>query len=142
MCSLIRTGRSLQVSVMYEPIDYRTYLLNAKEKRILMIGLAGTSLVLAVLFFDHLIPAVFGIFLYPVVRKEAEKLLGERRKKALRNQFRDFLFSVSASFASGRHMTESMEEALKELNRLYPADAPIVKVRRRSRSPYGFQSQG
>ena len=54
MCSLIRTGRSLQVSVMYEPIDYRTYLLNAKEKRILMIGLAGTSLVLAVLFFDLL----------------------------------------------------------------------------------------
>lgn len=112
---------------MYEPIDYSTYLLNAKEKRILMIGLAGSSLVLAVLFFDHLIPAVFGIFLYPVVRKEAEKLLGERRKKSLRNQFRDFLFSVSASFASGRHMTESMEEALTELNRLYPADAPIVK---------------
>ena len=112
---------------MREAIDYRTYRLDGKEKKVLIGGLAGCSILLSFLFFDSLIPAVFGLLLYPAVTKEAEKVLGERRRKALRNQFRDFLFSVSASFASGRHLTESMMEALTELNRMYPPDSPIVQ---------------
>lgn len=111
----------------YERNDYHGYSLNRTETWGLWAALAGASLFLAVIFFDHPLPAAAGILLYQGAKREVEKHLAERRRKQLRNQFRDFLYAVSASFSLGRHMTESMEEALVELRKLYPESAPIVQ---------------
>ena len=63
------------------------------------------------------------LFLLPFLLKKGWGIYGDycrrNRQKALLREFRDFLFSLSASFATGRHMTEAMEEAEGALHNIY-----------------------
>ena len=47
------------------------------------------------------------------------------RRRILAIQFKDMLFSMSASFQSGRHMKEALVEAQVNMKLAYPPDAPI-----------------
>ena len=79
------------------------------------LALAGFSF----LFFQSLLLVV----LLPFVRKKGRQIYADYRKgkiqKTLLREFRDFLFSLSASFATGRHMTEAMKEAETALGHIY-----------------------
>jgi tight adherence protein B len=77
------------------------------------------------LFFNHPIAAAaLALFSIPF-EKEWMKALAYKRRKELAVQFKDLLFSLSASFQSGRHMEEALIESKDKLLGMYPVDAPI-----------------
>jgi tight adherence protein B len=55
-----------------------------------------------------------------------ESHMAEKRKDALGLSFRDLLYSLSASFATGRQMPEALKEGLEAMRLIYPDGAPIV----------------
>jgi len=106
--------------------DYRNYILSKKEKRtagaVMALLLTGISM----LFFQN----PFLIFILPMALKKGwgvyEDYCRERRQKTLLLEFRDFLFSLSASFATGRHMTEAMKEAESALENIYGKESLLA----------------
>jgi len=53
--------------------------------------------------------------------------MAEKRKNLLLAQFRDFLYSFSASFATGRHMRDGLIEARDSLRLSYDENSPMIK---------------
>ena len=62
-----------------------------------------------------------------------KKRMAGRRMDMLNAQFKDMLYSLSASVASGRQMAEALIEAEEELSVMYDAQEPIMKELRHMR---------
>jgi len=77
------------------------------------------------LFFNNPIFAVCLALLSIPLEKKWRQSRSAALRKELAAQFKDLLFSLSASFQSGRHMREAISEAGKNLFEIYPPDAPI-----------------
>lgn len=71
------------------------------------------------IFYRSMLGAAAAVPVYMATLRKYDQWMDERKKKELRNQFRDMLYSFSASFSSGRHMTEAMEEAVESLKSIY-----------------------
>jgi len=56
-----------------------------------------------------------------------EKYRHGKQNDALLREFRDFLFSLSASFATGRHMREAMHSASSYLREIYGKDSILAE---------------
>ena len=99
--------------------DYDIYILSKREKHMVTAMTAVALLVIGLLFFKSPI-LLWGL---PLIQKAGwriyEAYQKEKRQKLLLKEFRDFLFSLSASFATGRHMTEAMKEAEKSIFSIY-----------------------
>lgn len=99
--------------------DYRNYILTKKEKRNAGILIALALAAVSILFFKS--PVL--ILLLPFVLKRGWEFYADyckrKRQKTLLREFRDFLFSLSTAFATGRHMTEAMKEAKIALDHIY-----------------------
>lgn len=99
--------------------DYQIYILSQKEKTSVDVAMSVFLAVLGFLFFQSLIL----LLILPFVRKKVHQIYSayrkNKRQKQLLREFRDFLFSLSASFATGRHMTEAMKEARTALEHIY-----------------------
>ncbi len=107
-------------------MDYKNYIPDSREKLRLYAAVALLTAVLAVLFYDSLIPVLAAIPLcYPARRIYCSEML-RRRRNELSRQFRDLLFCLSASFATGRHMGDALTEAEAELKELYEPESPIM----------------
>ncbi len=79
----------------------------------------GITLAAGMIFYRKWIFAFAAVPLYPATKTRYDAWVEDRRRKEMRNQFRDMLYSFSASFSSGRHMTEAMEEAVDSLRSIY-----------------------
>lgn len=79
------------------------------------------------LFYNSLPISFLSFLLYPLFKRPYIRYIERKRIRNLQNQFRDLLYSFSASFASGRQMTEALIDAKKTLKEMYPEDAPIVQ---------------
>ena len=105
--------------------DYRGYIPARQERikyySICVGGLAFTGW----LFFNDPVCVVFLALLAVPFEKTWRKSRAAARRKELAAQFKDMLFSLSASFQSGRHMIEAINEARINLLEIYPPDAPI-----------------
>ena len=69
------------------------------------------------------------LLFYPVYRKGIPLVTSyrkEREKAALLNEFRDFLFSLSATFATGRHLKNGMDTAVVYLREVYGNDSLLA----------------
>jgi tight adherence protein B len=77
------------------------------------------------LFFDNIIAAAALALCSVPFEKRWRVSRADARRRELAIQFKDMLFSLSASFQSGRHMAEAIAEARSNLNGIYPPDAPI-----------------
>lgn len=108
------------------PSSYLTYQLNQKEKRQFLI-LCGLGLfAVAFLFYKSVVLSIsFSVLSYPGL-KSYSKYLADKRRKELKEQFRDVLYSVSASVATGRQMTEALYEAEQNMKLIYKEDSLIV----------------
>lgn len=99
--------------------DYRAYEMTPVEGLCFFAGLAGVLIVCGILFYGNLIM----ICLLPLLWKKSKELYcryrAEKRRNQLLLQFRDFLYSLSGSFAAGRHMEEALEEAGRNLADIY-----------------------
>ncbi|QOX62924.1 hypothetical protein FRZ06_06000 [Anoxybacterium hadale] len=109
------------------PDHYHTYHLNHSEfvKFLLLsgIGLAALSF----LFYQSIpfsmlsLPASW--FFLPWYRKS----LADKRRKEIKEQFRDVLYSISASIAAGRQMSGALQETASNLKMIYGEGALIVR---------------
>lgn len=107
--------------------DYSVYRLSMSERIVFSVLLILCSCGLGYIFYLSLLPCIAVLFVY----KRAEKLycgsLAVRRQNRLRMEFRDFLYSLSSSFASGRYMAEAMEEAQESLSEIYGKDSLLYR---------------
>ena len=104
---------------MTEITDYRIYLLTETEKRLAAGAMVLALLAIGLIYFKSPLP----VLLLPLFLKRGWSIYAascrRKRQKTLLREFRDFLFSLSASFATGRHMTEAMKEAELALGNIY-----------------------
>ena len=105
--------------------DYRVYIPKRNERAkyyaVCAAGLAFTGW----LFFNSPFAAAALAFLSVPFEKKWRETRAAAKRKELFAQFKDMLFSLSASFQSGRHMAEAIDEARKNLRTVYPAEASI-----------------
>ena len=107
--------------------DYTKYELTGREKRIFYFAGYGTVFLVVYLFYHSiLLSAVSGCLVY-FLQPLVERQLAERRMNLLTVQFKDLLYSLSASVAAGRQMGEALVEAEQNLAVMYEAKEPIMK---------------
>ncbi|MDR3304657.1 MAG: hypothetical protein LBS85_01295 [Clostridiales Family XIII bacterium] len=106
-------------------MNYETYALHGKERmKYYLIASAGLAF-LGILFFDSLIAAAgLALCSIPAERYWCRQRAAERRR-SLSAEFKDMLLSLSASFQTGRQMTEAIFEAREHLLLIFPENAPI-----------------
>lgn len=106
--------------------DYSNYTLS-KDESVKMVTLLVLALaVIGYVFYKSLVPAAFAVILYKPCKRTYEKYMAKKLRGTLRTQFKDFLYCISASFATGRHMGESLKEAKHELGKMYSKDDAIM----------------
>jgi len=105
--------------------DYREYIPPVRERLKYYLICAGGLLFTGWLFFDNPAGAICLALLAVPLEKVWRKNRAAVRRKELAAQFKDLLFSLSASFQSGRHMAEAICEARENMLKIYPPSAPI-----------------
>jgi len=105
--------------------DYRDYIPDKRERISYYLVSTGGLLFTGWLFFDSIAAAIcLALLAIPLEKKWRQSRAASRRRE-LAVQFKDLLFSLSASFQSGRHMTEAIREAGSNMREIYPPGAPI-----------------
>jgi len=106
-------------------IDYNDYIPGRIERiRYYIICAAGLAFT-GWLFFNSPAAAAGLALLSAAFEKKWRQSKAGARRRELAAQFKDMLFSLSASFQSGRHMREAILEARENMLEIYPAGAPI-----------------
>lgn len=106
--------------------DYSVYKMTLKEKRIFFT--VGYVCIFFIIFlFYHSIPlsCAAGVAI-KLLCPYAEHKLATARMRKLNEQFKDMLYSLSASVAAGRQMDEALIEAEENLSMLYDEGEPIM----------------
>lgn len=100
-------------------MDYNEYELSKKEEVLfalcLLLFFGGCGFI----FYASFLPAFLAPLFYRPMKVAYRQAAAEKRKNQLLMEFRDFLYSLSSSFASGRHMQEAMEEGMESLHEIY-----------------------
>lgn len=97
-----------------------------KKKDYIIISCLGLFIIFYI--FYHSIPlAMMSIVFLPVCLKYYSKEAAEKRRDFMTLQFRDFLYSLSSSFAAGRHMRDALHEARDSLGLMYDDGTPMMK---------------
>lgn len=108
------------------PRTYSVYELNRSEKMKFLsfcgLGLMGASFLFYHSFFLALLVSLLA---FPGL-KPYSSYLAEKRRRELKEQFRDVLYSVSASFSAGRQMPEALCEAERNIRLIFGEDSLIA----------------
>lgn len=109
------------------PQSYDVYELSTNEK-IKYFLIAGSGLMFISFLFYHsvLLSLLFSLISYPCI-SIYRSYLKDKRKKELSEQFRDALYSISASISAGRQISEALREACENMKILYQEEAILVK---------------
>jgi len=108
------------------PESYLYYKLNFHEK-IRFLIICGLGLVTIAYLFYHsiILSLLFSCLAYPGLGSY-RSYLAEKRRKQLKEQFRDLLYSISASVSTGRQMPQALYEAEQSMRLIYKEDSLIV----------------
>ena len=107
--------------------NYDEYEMESRERnRILLLSVLFSGLC-GYLYFRSAAAVVIFIFASFPVLPVYKKFRAESQKQELRMQFRDFLYSVSASVSTGRNLEEAVEDACEPLMLIYEGNAPVVR---------------
>lgn len=107
--------------------DYSVYELSLKEK--LFFFCAGYAVIAAAVYLFYnsaalsLASGILVVKLIPYLKRR----MAARRMDVLKEQFKDMLYSLSASVASGRQMGEALIEAEEDLSSMYDKDDLIMR---------------
>lgn len=63
---------------------------------------------------------------YWFLRKTIRSLKEKKLKKKFKNEFKDFLYALSGSFSTGRHLLEALQEVNDSLGKMYSNDSQIM----------------
>lgn len=107
--------------------DYSNYRLSTKEKRMfLAVGFIGFFTVLY-LFYHSMVFSLAGGCLPFLFLSGYSRRLAEKRRALLTTQFKDLLYSMSASVAANLGISEALAGGLEDLKLLYDEDTPLIK---------------
>ncbi len=108
--------------------DYSTYVMSRKEKVFYLLTAGAAVFITGYIFYHSVLLAVFltpAALLYLPVRTRS---IIKKRKEELTLQFKEALYSLSASLAAGKSLETAFRDALKDLSILYPdPDTFIIK---------------
>ena len=107
--------------------DYRKYRLNEKEKMFFFLAGYAAIFFMSYLFYKILIVSFAAGFLSVCFRKQCCEFMNNRRKREIILQFKDLLYSLSASIATGRYITEALEESEENIRMIYGTDSIMYK---------------
>jgi len=108
-------------------IDYTRRRLTGKEKRDCIIIGYVCLFAAAYVFYHSVFIALLSGAALPFIVKRYERYKAEKEREILLAQFKDLLYSLSASFAAGRYMRDGLAEAREHLRLLYDDDAPMAR---------------
>lgn len=107
--------------------DYSVYKLSKKERLYFYsVGYICIFTVIYLFYHSVVLSLLFGVLIYWTT-PYAEKRMAIKRMDKLNVQFKDMLYSLSASVAAGRQMDEALIEAEEELSVMYGDDEPIMR---------------
>lgn len=108
-------------------MDYLQYDLSKKEKRNFFItGYVGSFAVLF-LFYHSLLFSLAGGFIPCLFLEKYQEYLAGKRRALLTTQFKDLLYSLSASIAVNQQIGEALKDGLENLSLIYAEDTPMVR---------------
>ncbi len=109
-------------------IDYDIYIMQRREKILYILAAAGFLSVLAFIFYHNIVVSLFITPLALFYPKMRTKEIVKKRKDDLNLQFKEMLYSLSASLSSGKSLETSFRGVLKDLCIIYPdEETPIIK---------------
>jgi len=113
-------------SVRPLPRDYSVYELSPGE-RLKFLLLCGLGLIIAAYLFYHsfVLSLLVSFLALPGLNPYRSHLAGKRRRE-MKEQFRDVLYSISVSFSAGRQMPEALHEAGQNMKLIYGEDSLIA----------------
>ncbi len=107
-------------------IDYRTYELSGKEKfKFIAIGYICFFTV-GYIFYKSLFISFFSGMVILFLLKRYRRYKAEKRRNYMLMQFKDLLYSLSASVSTGKSMAEGLREGLESLRLIYDEHTPLV----------------
>lgn len=106
--------------------DYSVYELSRKQTILFCLAGYGVLFTVFFLFYRSAVVSALAGGLVWFLRPRFASLLAERRRQELLRQFKDMLYSLSASVTAGRQMGQALIEAFDNLSAMYPPDSPIM----------------
>ena len=108
-------------------IDYRDYILSAKEKYSFLGAGYFFIFVMMYLFYRSMVFSVAGGLLIVIAVPFYSRWKAEKRRTLLLTQFKDMLYALSSYVAANMQISEALEGCLENLRYLYDEDTPLVK---------------
>ena len=104
-------------------IRYDKYIVDKREKQLIFAGtlVVGTSL--SVLLYHNIFFSLVLLLFYIKIQEIYAEYMLARRKRALAEQFKDFLFILSTSIGAGRGMRDAIGEAIPGIVGIYGENA-------------------
>lgn len=106
---------------------YNSYKLSSKEKLLFLPGGYVLIFMLTLLFYRSIILSFASGVLVILCIPFYEQYKGKRQREFLLVQFKDLLYSLASSMATGRQMSQALEEGLDNLRLLYEEETPMVQ---------------
>lgn len=108
-------------------MDYRQYRPGKKEKIILGLEALALTGIVALCFYN----SPWALSIYPAVflwlRRERGQVLGEKRRRELKLQFKDAVQGIAAALAAGYSAENAFREARKDLQLIYVKNTDMVQ---------------
>lgn len=79
------------------------------------------------LFYKNIWISLIGGMIGVLFEEEYASYVNEKRNKMMLLQFKDLLYSISSSMATGRYMIEALKEGKTYISMIYGDDASLVK---------------
>ena len=109
------------------PTDYENMALSKKQILCFSVVIAGAGMGIGYLFFNKVIAGIACTAFLTLTLPMYKKSVSANVKSALLVQFRDMLYSVSASFSVGRNMCQALDESIEFWQSTYTDDDYIMK---------------
>lgn len=108
-------------------IRYDKYMVDKREKQLLFAGTLVVGTALSVLMYHNVFFSLVLLLSYIKIQEIYAEYMLARRKRALAEQFKDFLFILSTSIGTGRGMRDAIGEAIPGIVGIYGENAILSR---------------
>lgn len=113
--------------IVNSEIRYDKYMVDKREKQLIFAGTLVVGATLSVLLYHNIFFSLVLLFFYIKIQEIYAEYMLARRKRALAEQFKDFLFILSTSIGTGRGMRDAIGEAIPGIVGIYGENAILCK---------------
>ena len=99
--------------------DYSVYKPLIKEFVFILLAVMAFMEAIGFLVYDIRIGFIVSPIAYPIAVLKYKEMMLKKRKDKLRSQFKDVLYSMSSSFATGDHMVHAMGKSISFLENIH-----------------------